>query len=837
MKKLWLRCCSGFLAVVMLINLLPANVFAEEMEASESGIVDTANGQEDDVFVVGEVVENRTEFSKEFALSNGLRMAAIYSDAVHYEEDGQWAEIDNTLRLSNNRSGDMYTNTAGRWQVSFPKSLSENTGVTITKDGHTLSFRMVGELYSDAVISSEANIEMEEANIEREEGELTCDGANVSYEAATVPSEEYLGEIIANAWVEPVSEANAQIIAVDLEDEKRDAEFEEIVVEKIYSRLRYDDVYDNTDIVYDMVSNQVKESIVMNQYSPGLCGYSHLLDVGSMVPVLTESGEIQLYDETGRTLVMVMPAPYLVDTAGEYCYDVTVGLRQDGESYVLSYILPQTWLTEEERQWPVVLDPIVKANTTQANIQDVSVYENGSSITHTSGVLDVGHNEKYGIMRAFLKYLDLPALTSADVVVKATVTLCTANPYTTSRVIEAHKVLNVWSQTDISWENHPDFDETAEDYIVASAADYYTWDITDIVRGWYDGENTGLMFKAVSSIENTTSTDSYRTQFYSEDYSYYPTYLPTLYIYFRNNNGLESYWDYTSSSAGRAGTGYINNYTGNLVWVHSDIGFGGSRMPVSISHVYNANDSGEKSFGMGYGWRTNFNQLVYQWSENTNYYVWEDSDGTSHYFLKESDGVYKDEDGLELTLTTTGSGTSKYSITDKYGNASYFDTYGRLTKQENNQATKSSITISYTTTDGYLISKITDGVGRVYNFTYSSNLLTRISYVGSGSTELSYVKFGYGSSKLLSITDKDGEKVEFTYASNTADTTKNLIATAVDVDGYKLAYTYTSSAAGKPARVASVKEYSGSTLGGSLSIEYAQYQTTFTDNNGNVQIM
>ena len=115
---------------------------------------------------------------------------------------------------------------------------------------------------------------------------------------------------------------------------------------------------------------------------------------------------------------------------------------------------------------------------------------------------------------------------------------------------------------------------------------------------------------------------------------------------------------------------------------------------------------------MGYGWRTNFNQRVYHWNETYaygDYYVWEDSDGTDHYFLYDSANTYKDEDGLELTLTTNGTGTEKYSIIDKYGNASYFDTYGRLTKQSNNQATKSNITITYTTSSGFLISTITDG--------------------------------------------------------------------------------------------------------------------------------
>lgn len=43
-----------------------------------------------------------------------------------------------------------------------------------------------------------------------------------------------------------------------------------------------------------------------------------------------------------------------------------------------------------------------------------------------------------------------------------------------------------------------------------------------------------------------------------------------------NNNGLENYWDYTASSTERAGIGFVNNYSGNMVWVHNDIGFSGN---------------------------------------------------------------------------------------------------------------------------------------------------------------------------------------------------------------------------------------------------------------------
>ncbi len=59
---------------------------------------------------------------------------------------------------------------------------------------------------------------------------------------------------------------------------------------------------------------------------------------------------------------------------------------------------------------------------------------------------------------------------------------------------------------------------------------------------------------------------------------------------------------------------------------------------------------------------------------------------------------------MELELTTTGSGSEKYCIKDKDGNRSYFDTEGRMTKIENNQAEKSSVVINYTTPDSRYIS-------------------------------------------------------------------------------------------------------------------------------------
>lgn len=294
---------------------------------------------------------------------------------------------------------------------------------------------------------------------------------------------------------------------------------------------------------------------------------------------------------------------------------------------------------------------------------------------------------------------------------------------------------------------------------------------------------------------------------------------------------IASYWDYTTASAGRAGTGYVNEYTGNLVWEHTDMGFGGNRMPVTIQHYYNANDSQENLFGMGYGWRTNFNQRVYAWSANSNYYVWEDADGTDHYFAYSSSGTYKDEDGLDLTLTTTGSGTTKYAITDKYGNHTYFDTYGRLSKIENNQATKSSITVTYSSESGPYILYIRDGAGRQYRFHYNGVILSDINYMGTGSTDLETMYFAVTGSQPTTITYPDGSKSYFTYGAN------NLLTSAKDSTGYSINYTYTSTVAGRPNRIKTITEKSSSTTGRTLSLDYGMNQTKFTDNNNSVRLV
>ena len=133
MKKWFMNVLSVFLAVVMVLQLLPLNVFAQQMRTDTPvETVSTTQEEVDEAYIVHEIEDERTEYSKVYRLSNGLHMAAVYNEPVHYEKDGHWEDIDNTLVTKDG----MLRNTAGVWNVSFPQSMSSTNAVTIEKDGY-----------------------------------------------------------------------------------------------------------------------------------------------------------------------------------------------------------------------------------------------------------------------------------------------------------------------------------------------------------------------------------------------------------------------------------------------------------------------------------------------------------------------------------------------------------------------------------------------------------------------------------------------------------------------------------------------------------------------------
>ena len=211
MKHSWMKRLSILLVLVMLFQMLPHQALAEIISTEDSDLSVTPPSAEttitQDAQVVDEVVENRTEFTKEFQMNNGFSMAVVYPEAVHYEKDGQWRDIDNTLVAITAGTEAVYTNAEGLWNIQFPQQLSQDRNISVTKDGYTLRFSMAGTL---------------------------TDNGNVSVMST--------GDISTAFSIQAAQNSTAQIQQLNTAALRAMAEHPETVQEKLTSRLLYQNV-------------------------------------------------------------------------------------------------------------------------------------------------------------------------------------------------------------------------------------------------------------------------------------------------------------------------------------------------------------------------------------------------------------------------------------------------------------------------------------------------------------------------------------------------------------------------------------------------------------------
>lgn len=484
----------------------------------------------------------------------------------------------------------------------------------------------------------------------------------------------------------------------------------------------------------------------------------------------------------------------------------------------ITFLPNQMWLKAQERIYPVVIDPVTTTSKKASEIYDAhvdSLYEE-DNFQKSIILKTMGGDE---VQRSFIRF-ELPEMKTGDMVVSARLVLVSLAEDNKERTVEVHKVLHAWNSNSINWYNKPLYSEIIEDLCCykGNKQKYITMDITRMVKDWYqNGGNYGLMLKDDYELSGYT-------EFLSSDCDNgYQDMRPRIDISYVNYSGLEDYWTYHSQDAGRAGTVHVNDYNGNLIMIHDTMNTEGSLEPMALSHVYNSNNCAT-DLGYGYGFALNYHQtLVKTKIGGTDYYKHTDGDGTIHYFYYDStEKKWKDESGLEQTLTIHTDGTEQLVIHDKEDNQLRFRN-GWLVKVQD----KNGNCLSISWAEQRIIS-ITDGSGRKTTLDYlldnNGKRTTLTQITGPSGNKKT---FTYGSGNLTGITDIDGEKVKYVYNGN------HMLTEVHNIDGYSVKYGYYGT---KPYRVKSITEYAGTQKGNSLSLTYGYNSTKFTDNKKRSEI-
>lgn len=481
------RITAAALSLLFVFSIIPASA------------LDSLSVEETTAKIVSEVTEMREESVKYFLCDDGSYIAATYAAPVHYNENGVWKEIDNTLTLSS-KSGETVYSTKGGLNVTVPSDLGSGKRFTATNGGYTISF---GVKSIDNSLSAQAKV----------------------VETDALPSVVKMNST-AEISDEKVTASSMAQKAETLTEKQKVEKFnnEQMTVDKQSGAVVYKGFNQQSDLEYIVTSNSLKENIVV--YKPQAeYVYSFDLDSDGLIPVEQANGSIILVEsEASQEAVFTLDAPYMYDANGAESYDIELSIKENGDEYVVTVEADSTWLNNSEREFPVVIDPTWSAPNSK--IQDVYVINGTFANSPRSNTEIRAGRNLTNIVRSYIK-LTLPTnLPIGYSLYNSTLVLKKQNYFKVSKDIDirAYDCKNAasWSTSSISWNNQP-FDNSNNGYLnsdpellssVAAKSDSedYIFNITKAVSRWEKGEtNNGIML--ASSDESTkTQVDFYSTR-------------------------------------------------------------------------------------------------------------------------------------------------------------------------------------------------------------------------------------------------------------------------------------------------------------------------------------
>ena len=779
MKNLKSRIISMLIVVSMIATGTTPKVFAEVFNESSASEQTSSFSQNDEqtssdesVYITGEVVELRTENSKTYEKSDGSRVAVVLEEPVHFYDENkeEWQEYDNRLSYDENTEKYESNETGSDMKVSLPKNIDGQSNIEVELDGYKVSITPID-------IKSSASKKINDKKSIK---------SNKVKDLKKYDLEDYVSDSVLDGKVE-------------------------------YSQN------DDTSIEYIFSGSKLKENIILSKIPEKNQEYSFRINADGLTAKQNKDNSIKLLDKNKKE-VFNIPAPYMYDESYEFSDNIKTNLKKDGSEYILTYTPNYKWLSDENRAYPVTIDPTITSINYKDVIVDTSVFSNTSTDYSSYTYLYAGaQSNRAKTMDSYIKFTQLPNMDRHWTISNAKLNLKTST--TASNKINAYKVTSAWESSTIKSKS-PSVSSVILDLcnVPATANKWVYWDITNTVYDWYNGSaNYGI--KLSSPYAQNNCSVFYSSETANSDSKPYLSveYMTTSSTQLDNSRTID---------IGRAGTATINDFSGNVVLTREDIGVDGNVMPVNISMIYNLNYFNSTVFGFGF--KSNYSQLISLSSDVglNKYYEYYCGDGSVVYFdYDDESGEYIDRSERGYSFRFKDDTTKKYDniiITDPNGDEHYFDKYGRLSKIVGTQGTANpSITVAYTGdyTKLFEIDYIIDGAGRKYDFNYSDGKLVNISYYGKSSSVLKKVSYEYDGIDLKKVTYPDGKSISYNW------NTHHLVS-AYNTDNYLVNFTYTKYDLNKQRRISSIKEYGSSgTKGADISVTYSPYQTKYTNNN------
>ena len=271
--------------------------------------------------------------------------------------------------------------------------------------------------------------------------------------------------------------------------------------------VRYNNVFENIDYQYTVVGNSLKEDIILLEKQDRY-EFTYKLKIPGLKAVLKDRA-IQIYKTDKDDPLFLLTAPFMEDANGERSSNITLTLSGGDGVYTVKARADKKWLDQEERSYPVRIDPTPSVVPPDQFIF-VTVSQ-GKPTTHYQwddtayvGYLDGGRGNTrvYIAVNALNNEIFNAAMSGAkdctQAVFKVTAQTNNSNGDTVFMMSAPERA---WDAGSLTWARNPGFNYR-EDYISRGNApgidQTVEFDITAHVKDWTVNASThfGLVIKA-----------------------------------------------------------------------------------------------------------------------------------------------------------------------------------------------------------------------------------------------------------------------------------------------------------------------------------------------------
>lgn len=344
---------------------------------------------------------------------------------------------------------------------------------------------------------------------------------------------------------------------------------------KATSQVTYLDGSGN-GVRYAISSGRIKEDILLA--SPAaIDDYTVCFSAPGLTATLCEEGRTVTFADAEGETVLTVEVPYMEDAAEEVSTAIDLSMTQS-DSTVLLHIRPdRDWLTDPDRAYPVVIDPVYYTSQT-SGLTDTMVHTGDSTGTCSScGLTHRTYNKMYVGLKDGKRYYAYirfsPAVISENIIVTdATLKLYLPEGTSTGGPFSIYYTTETWAANSIKYSYQPASALLQSGVNFVSNSDGTKSASFDVTKCLCATISNPKFAQGLKIGYTNTSTNDYNS-FYTSDYStvsYRPRIAITYVVATKANVSLTANSSYTAVGANTRVSCTTSPSNASVSWFSND---------------------------------------------------------------------------------------------------------------------------------------------------------------------------------------------------------------------------------------------------------------------------